>query len=67
MCADVVESLNAILKQAYNDHTARGGGMPGAAALQREGKVVLQVWEWWCLKFACVHVFVCVNFPAVSN
>ena len=26
VCADVVESLNAILKQAYNDHTARGGG-----------------------------------------
>ena len=27
---DVVESLNAILKKAYSDHTARGGGMPGA-------------------------------------
>ena len=26
VCADVVESLNAILKRAYNDHTARGGG-----------------------------------------
>ena len=25
VCANVVESLNAILKQAYNDHTARGG------------------------------------------
>ena len=24
--ADVVESLNGILKRAYNDHTARGGG-----------------------------------------
>ena len=26
VCADVVESLNAILKRAYNNHTARGGG-----------------------------------------
>ena len=26
VCANVVESLNAILKRAYNDHTARGGG-----------------------------------------
>ena len=52
VCADVVESLNAILKRAYNDHTARGGGgMPGATALQREGEVVLQAWEWWFLKF----------------
>ena len=30
VCADVVESLNALLKRAYNDHTARGGGMAGA-------------------------------------
>ena len=36
--ADVVISLNAILKRAYNDHTARGGGggMPGATSLERE-------------------------------
>ena len=26
VCADVVESLNAILKRPYNDHTARAGG-----------------------------------------
>ena len=26
VCADVVESLNHILKRAYNHHTARGGG-----------------------------------------
>ena len=26
VCADVVESLKAILKRAYNDHTPRGGG-----------------------------------------
>ena len=26
VCADVVESLNAILKRAYNNHTAREGG-----------------------------------------
>ena len=42
VCADVVESLNAILKRAYNDHTARGGGggMPGATSLEREAEVV---------------------------
>ena len=52
VCADVVESLTAILKGAYNDHTARGGrgGMLGAMALQPEVKVVLRVWEWWFLK-----------------
>ena len=41
VCTDVVESLSAILKRAYNDHTARRGGgggqMPGATALQQEG------------------------------
>ena len=26
LCADVVESLNTILKRAYNDHSGRGGG-----------------------------------------
>ena len=26
LCADVVESLNAILRCAYNDHSGRGGG-----------------------------------------
>ena len=26
VCADVVESQNAILKRGYNDHMARGGG-----------------------------------------
>ena len=26
VCADVIESLNTILKRAYNDHPARGGG-----------------------------------------
>ena len=51
MCAHVVESLNAILKRAYNDHTARGGGVPGATALRPEGEVVLQAREWWFLKF----------------
>ena len=25
VCVDVVESLDTILKRAYNDHTARGG------------------------------------------
>ena len=52
VCADVVESLNAILKQACNDLKPRGGGgMPEAASLEREAEVVLQVWEWWFLKF----------------
>ena len=30
VCAHVIESLNAILKCAYNDHTARGRGGGGA-------------------------------------
>ena len=52
VCDDVVESLNAILKQAYNDHTACGRGrVPGATALQREGEVVLPARQWWFLKF----------------
>ena len=51
VCADVVESLNAILKRAYNDHTARRGGECRGLALEREGEVVLQAWEWWFLKF----------------
>ena len=52
VCADVVETLNAILKRAYDDLTARAGGrLPGAPALEREAEVVLQAWEWWSLKF----------------
>ena len=52
VCADVVESLSAILKRAYNDHSGRGGGgMRGVTQLEREGEVVLQVWLWWFLKF----------------
>ena len=45
VCADVVESLNAILKRAYNDRTAwrGGGGWPGATFLEREVEVVLQI------------------------
>ena len=45
VCADVVESLNAIFKRAYNDHLGRGGGggMPGATELEREGEVVSEV------------------------
>ena len=33
-------------KWAYNNHTARGVGMPGAPALEREVEVVLQASEW---------------------
>ena len=52
VCVDVVESLDAILKRAYNDHSGRGGGgMPGATQVEREGEVVSQVWEWWFLNF----------------
>ena len=32
VCADVVESPNAIFKRAYNDHTVRGGGGGGVIA-----------------------------------
>ena len=54
VCADVVESLNAILKGAYNDHLGRGGGgggMPGATQLEMEAEVVSQMSEWKFLKF----------------
>ena len=51
VCANVVESLSAILKRAYHKHTGRvGGGVLGATALERDGKVVLQAWAWWFLK-----------------
>ena len=48
----VVESPNAILKRAYNDHKARGGGggILAVTAPEREAEVVLQVWDWWFLK-----------------
>ena len=29
VCADLVESLNSISKEAYNDHTAQGAGDAG--------------------------------------
>ena len=52
VCADVIESLNAILKRAYNDHSGRkGGGISWATQLEREGEVVSQVWECWFLNF----------------
>ena len=53
VCADVVESLKAILKRAYNDHSGRDGegGMPAATQPEREAEVISQVWEWWLLKF----------------
>ena len=50
-CADVVESLNAILKRDYNDHTARWGGGGGGTSLEKKAEIVLQAWEWWFLKF----------------
>ena len=47
---DVVESINYILKNRYNGHSARGGDA-GKSALEREAMVVQQVWEWWFLTF----------------
>ena len=37
VCADVVESLNAILKRAYNNHTARRGGNAGGYGIGTGG------------------------------
>ena len=37
VCADVVESLNAILKRAYNDHTACGGRNAGGYGIRHGG------------------------------
>ena len=53
VCADVVESLNAISKRAYNDHSrpGGGGGDAGGNPTRTEGEVGSQVWEWWFLKF----------------
>ena len=50
MSGDVVESVNYILKNGYNGHSARGGGA-GKSAVEREAMVVQQVWEWWFLTF----------------
>ena len=38
VCGDIIENLNAILKWAYNDHTARGaGGIAGGRITRKEG------------------------------
>ena len=37
VCAPVVESLNAIVKQAYKDQTARGGGGDAGGHITRKG------------------------------
>ena len=37
VCADVVESLNAIITRAYNDHTARGWGGDAGGHIPRNG------------------------------
>ena len=47
---DVVESTNYILKKGYNGHSSRGGGA-GKSAVELQGMVVRQVWEWWILTF----------------
>ena len=49
--ADVVESLNAILKKVYNDHTRPGVGGAGGKQSRKRGHVVLQAWEWCFLEF----------------
>ena len=53
-CADVVESLHAILKHAYNAPPPPGGGEVCLAQQNwnRRGTVVLQLWEWWLLRFS---------------
>ena len=38
VCADVVESLNAILKRACNDHSGRGGGYRGQPNSKGRGR-----------------------------
>ena len=51
VCANVVEILNAILKRAYNDHTARGGrnaggygiGTGGGGGFASVGVVVFEI------------------------
>ena len=42
----VVESTNCTLKKGYNGHSSRGGGA-SKSAVEREAKVVRQVWERW--------------------
>ena len=37
VCADVAESLNAILERAYNDHKARWGGDAGGQIPRKGG------------------------------
>ena len=52
----------------------RPGGMPGVTCLEREAEVVLQVWEWWFLKFdlplrtlGTPHVAPCTIATLMSN
>ena len=66
VCADVVESLNATFKRAYNNHTA--------ASLEREAQVALQLCEWWFLKCdiplttqGTPHVAPCTMATLMSN
>ena len=42
--ANVVESVNYILKKGYSGHSATGGGA-GKSAVEREAMVIQQVWE----------------------
>ena len=55
-------------------HGPGGGGMPGATSLEREAEVLLQVWEWWFLKFdlplrtlGTPHVAPCTMATLMSN
>ena len=75
--ADVVESLNAILKRACNDHTAHdreGGGVLGAQSLESSVEVVWEVWELWCSQLdialgtlATPHVAPCTMTTPMST
>lgn len=49
-CSDIVESLNRLLKRAFNDHSARGGGQGGWEDAMR------QCLQWLFLYFEiCLH------------
>ena len=51
---DVVEGFNRLLKQAFNDHSNRGGGKVSEGLqglIDSKGAVLRQVWEWVFLYF----------------
>ena len=63
---DVVESVPYILKKGYNGHSARGRGA-GKSAVEQEGMVVQQVWEWWFLNFDLLLLHYSTPHTAACN